>query len=122
DNKLLAEPLRQPLAHQTGRDVGRSGRGDWHDQTHRPRWIGLRPSKARDSRERGSGRGHMQKLPAGKFHSEPPSSFTSLDHLVGGYEERIGHREVECLGGFEVDDKSVHRWLLKWQIARFLAA
>src|SRR5882724_4482548 len=46
----------------------------------------------------------------------------SLDHLVGGYEERIGHREVECLGGFEVDDKSVHRWLLKWQIARFLAA
>src|SRR4051812_32731950 len=24
--------------------------------------------------------------------------------------------------GFEVDDKSVNRWLLKWQIARFLAA
>src|SRR5262245_64017644 len=64
----------------------------------------------------------MQKISAGKFHSEPPSSFTSLDHLVGGDEERIGHREVECLGGFEVDDKSVYRWLLKWQIARFLAA
>src|SRR5262249_30286685 len=63
----------------------------------------------------------MQKLPSvGKFHFEPP--FTSFDHLVGGYEERIWHREVECLGGFEVDDKSVHRWLLKWQIARFLAA
>src|SRR5215472_1954063 len=46
----------------------------------------------------------------------------SFDHLVGGHEERIGHREVECLGSFEVDDKSVHRWLLKWQIARFLAA
>ena len=38
----------------------------------------------------------------------------SFDHLVGGYEERIGHREAECLGGFEVDDQSVHRWLLKW--------
>src|SRR6516162_1964055 len=49
-------------------------------------------------------------------------STPSFDHLVGGYEERIGHREVECLGGFEVDDKSVLRWLLKWQIARFLAA
>src|SRR5439155_3155669 len=35
----------------------------------------------------------------------------SLDHLVGGYEEGIGQREVECLDGFEVDDKSVHRWL-----------
>jgi hypothetical protein len=51
-----------------------------------------------------------------------PSLVSLFDHLVGGYEERIGHREVECLGGFEVDDKSVHRWLLKWQIARFLAA
>ena len=39
----------------------------------------------------------------------------SFDHLVGGYKERIWHREVECLGGFEVDDKSVHRWLLKWR-------
>jgi hypothetical protein len=34
----------------------------------------------------------MQKFPAGKFHFEPP--FTSFDHLVGGYEERIGHREA----------------------------
>jgi hypothetical protein len=64
----------------------------------------------------------MQKLSAGKFHFAPPSCFTSFDHLVGGYEERIGHREAERLGGFEVDDKSVHRWLLKWQIAWFLAA
>ena len=52
----------------------------------------------------------------------PQQIGSSLDHLVGGYEERIGRREVECLGGFEVDDKSVHRWLLKWQIAWFLAA
>src|SRR5262249_44818852 len=58
----------------------------------------------------------------GEVAFEPPSRFTSLDHLVGGYEERIGHCEVECLGSFEVDDQSVHRWLLKWQIARFLAA
>jgi hypothetical protein len=45
-----------------------------------------------------------------------------LDHLIGAHEERIGHREAECFRGFEVDDKSVRRRLLKWQIAWFLAA
>jgi hypothetical protein len=30
----------------------------------------------------------MQKLSAGKFHFEPPSRFTSLDHLVGAREQR----------------------------------
>src|SRR5262245_145956 len=73
DNKLLAEPLRQPLSDQARRDVGRAGRRNWHDQTHRPRWIGLRPHYARYSRERGSARGQMQKSSAGKFHFEPPS-------------------------------------------------
>ena len=29
----------------------------------------------------------MQKLPAGKFHFEPPSNFTSFDHLVGAGED-----------------------------------
>jgi hypothetical protein len=37
----------------------------------------------RDGRQRGSARGQMQKISAGKFHFEPPSHFTSLDHLVG---------------------------------------
>src|SRR5436190_23447215 len=31
----------------------------------------------------------------------------SLDHLIGGDEEGIGQREVECLGRFEVDVKEV---------------
>src|SRR5436190_11514626 len=35
--------LRQPLADQAGRDVGRAARGDWYDQTHRPRRVGLCP-------------------------------------------------------------------------------
>ena len=33
----------------------------------------------------------MQKSSAGKFHFEPPSPFTSLDHLVGGGEQPGGN-------------------------------
>src|SRR5262249_24477227 len=39
DNKLLAEPLRQPLSYQTGRDVGRAGRRDWDDQSRLSRVL-----------------------------------------------------------------------------------
>jgi len=55
----------------------------------------LRPSEARDGRERGSAGGQMQKLSAGKFHFEPP--FTSLDHLVGACEERERHLQAKGL-------------------------
>ena len=85
DDKWLCEPLRQPLSHQAGRDVGPPGGRERHDQTHRPRWIGLRESEARHRRQRGGARGQMQKLSAGKFHSEPPSRFTSLDHQKQHY-------------------------------------
>jgi hypothetical protein len=61
------------LSDQARRDVGCAGRGEWHDQTHRPRRIGLRPSEARQRRQRGSARSEMQKISAGKFQSEPPS-------------------------------------------------
>ena len=47
DNKLLAEPLRKPLADQSGCDVGHAARRERHDDTHRPRRIALR---ARDMR------------------------------------------------------------------------
>src|SRR5262249_18462918 len=41
-----------------------------HDQTHRLRRIGLRPSEARGRRQRGGarGRGQMQKSSAERFH------------------------------------------------------
>jgi hypothetical protein len=47
----------------------------------------LRPCNARHSRQRGSARGQMQKLPTGKFHFAPPTRFTSFDHLVGAGEQ-----------------------------------
>src|SRR5262249_49379349 len=52
---------------------------------------------------RGRARGEMQKSSAGKFHFEPPSRFTSLDHLVGAQHRR--HREAECPGRDQVHNK-----------------
>src|SRR5262245_20614152 len=71
DHEWLAKPLRQPLTHQTGDDVGRSAWGEWGDDAHRPRRISLRPRDARQSRQRGGARGQMQEFAAGKFHNTP---------------------------------------------------
>src|SRR5262245_6646620 len=69
DDERLAEPLRQPLADHARNNVSRAARGKWHDQTHRPRRIGLRLRDARDGRQRGSAGGQMQNLSTvGKFH------------------------------------------------------
>src|SRR5262249_26659197 len=78
DDERLAEALRQPLAHQTGDDVSRSAGSEWHDQTYRPRRIGLRPRNAGNGRQRSSARGQMQKLSAGKFHWRLPPSLSLL--------------------------------------------
>src|SRR5437667_7898402 len=68
DDKLLAETLRQPLADQTSADVGRSAGGKWDDDAHRPGRVGLRPSEARQGRQRGNPCCEMQELAAAQFH------------------------------------------------------
>src|SRR5215472_12413478 len=68
NDEWLAQALRQPLAHQAYQYIRRAAGGRGDDDAHRPRRIGLRPSEARDGRERGNARGQMQKLSAGKFH------------------------------------------------------
>src|SRR5262245_9574305 len=74
NDKGLTEVLRQPLADQARVQVGHAAGRPADDQSHWPRWIGLRPSSPQRGRQRGSACGQMQKLSAGKFHFEPPSS------------------------------------------------
>src|SRR5262249_53119927 len=72
DHERLAEPLLPPLRQRPRKNVAGAAGGKRHDDTHRPRGIGLRPSKAQDGRQRYSARGQMQKLSAGKFHVALP--------------------------------------------------
>jgi hypothetical protein len=46
----------------------------------------LRPRDAQHRWQRGSTRGQMEKISAGKFHFEPSYLFASLDYLVGARE------------------------------------
>ena len=61
----------------------------------------------------------MQKISAGKFQLEPPSRFTSLDHLVGELLELQGDVEAEPLGSFEIDDQFELGWSLHRRLAGF---
>src|SRR6516164_4921482 len=61
-------------------------------------------------------------LAQGKFHVEPPSRFTSLDHLVGAREQRRRHGETESLGGGQVEDKVELGRLLDRKVARLRPA
>src|SRR5262249_56107883 len=71
DDKLLTEPFRQELAHQTRDDVIPAASGSHNDHAHRPRRIGLRLRRARHRRQRGSAGGQMQKISAGEFRFLP---------------------------------------------------
>src|SRR5262245_8767183 len=84
DQELLAQPLRQPLPHKPRDQISVSGGRERNDHAHRARWIGLRPSDARNARQRDSARGQAQKIAAGKFHCR------SLHGMQSGYGRRCG--------------------------------
>src|SRR5262249_50647855 len=60
----------------------------------------------------------MQECPAGKFHFEPPSSFTSFDHLVGAGAQRRRYFEAEDFRRRQVDHQLQFRRKFEWHIAR----
>src|SRR5262245_33429695 len=60
--------------------------------------------------------GKMQEFAAGKFHFEPPSRFTSLDHLVRSHEHSRWHGQAERPGGLKVDDRFVLSRCLHWKV------
>ena len=66
DDEWLAKTFREPFTYQTCENVGRATGGKTRHDAHRPRRIGLRPSDARDGRQRGSARGQMQEIFGGE--------------------------------------------------------
>jgi hypothetical protein len=64
DVELFSEVLRQSLCDEAGDYVRRTGGRVGNDYAHRPRRIDLRPSEARDGRQRGSARCEMEKISA----------------------------------------------------------
>src|SRR5437016_10627134 len=64
DKKWLPEPFRQSLTYKADDNVSRTTSGNWNDDTHWPRRIGLRPRDPRQRRQRYSACGQMQKSSA----------------------------------------------------------
>src|SRR5215475_14380269 len=60
--------------------------------------------------------GHTGALP-----SPRGTSGGSLDHLVGGRQQRFRDGEAECLGGLEIDDKINFCDLLHREVGRLVA-
>jgi hypothetical protein len=70
----------------------------------------------------GPGLGYERSGVAGPEHLNPwRAGRFSLDHLVGGYEQLIGHCEAERLRGGRIDGQLEFHRLLDRQVGRFFA-
>src|SRR6185437_2501335 len=68
NHDLLSPHFGKPVCQRPGESVAASACCKRHYQAHISVRIGLRPRDVRDGPQRGSARGEMQKLSAGKFH------------------------------------------------------
>jgi hypothetical protein len=73
-------------------------------RAHRPQWPSVEPGE------------HPH--PVGAYLHQPRPS---LDHLVGGSEQRRGDCDAKCLGCLEVDHEVELGWQLYGQIGRLFA-
>src|SRR5262245_9400237 len=122
DIELLPERFAEFLSGNPREDIGASAGREWHNHAHRPRRIGLRPRETRHDRERGSAPCEMEKMPTvGKFHFEPPSRFTSLDHLVRAREQGRWNGNTNSPCGLKIDDQFELGRLDDGQLAGFFA-
>src|SRR5262249_28516432 len=79
DQNGLTERCLHAFSERARDNVGRAARWERCDNGDRSRRIGLCPCDARHGRQRGSARGQMQKISAGKFHFEPPSGHRAAE-------------------------------------------
>ena len=54
------------------------------------------------------------------FGPLPDSTEDLVDHFGGGGQKRVWHGETERLRGLEIYHQLILKWLLHWQISRFL--
>src|SRR6516165_310463 len=62
-----------------------------------------------------------RKFRRGSFILNPPSTFTSLDHLVGAGEQGRWNFDADSFGGLQIDDEFEFRRQRDWQVAWLLA-
>src|SRR5262249_38403947 len=84
--------LRQPLTDQPRGHVLSTPRAKPDDETHRSRWIGLRPRNPRDSWQDGRARDQTQKLAARKFHRSLPGRGRLDMRTAGEGTRRVIHQ------------------------------
>ena len=91
DDVLLAETLRQPIAHQARLDVGRAAGGEADDDAGRPSRIGVGPRDAGQGRQGSRTRGQMHECAATKRHDALPTYATlrTLPSIWTRYEDRL---------------------------------
>ena len=108
DDDLLTEPRLRRLGKETPDYIGRRTGRETDDEVDRTRRIGLGPSEARDSRQRGCTCGQVEDLSTGRFivmpsrvlgtsgWGSPPevavryllSAFTSCGHSPASADDR----------------------------------
>ena len=99
DHDLLAQNSAHALRHEPAEHVLRSTGRKRDDHGHRPRWIGLRPSEAQHSRQRGSARGQREVIIVGGevFHDAPSGDTKAIRTVAEAVPQALPTPSVQRL-------------------------